>query len=436
MATVKVLFLAANPRATTALSLDEESREIGSKIRAADHRDAVEFLTKWAVRPDDLLQYLNQHKPHIVHFSGHGSPSEQIILAGADGQPRAVSKEALVSLFTTLKDNIRVVLFNACYSRSQAEAIREFIDCSIGMNQAIGDRAAITFAASFYRAVGFGRSVQEAFDQGKTALLLEGIPEEHTPELLARTGVDPSRIVLLDPREPVTVAAAGSGSSAAERRPTVPTPASPPPALHTGLLDATDSPRSATTYPTPVDAPRGGLMRFATNRWLILGLATTTLVAVTVAAFHGTFNDGGGPVVIAVGAEPSTDRDQATVLTFNEIRANFVKKEKTRYYFQFTAGPGELKTTLDVTAAASSREQSFLVYPDDYQCVTVTLFDEDAKTLGDPLSIEVAGKANKRVVKRCQLERQQPVILEIETRSRNIIGGNYLVRLEGEAWRP
>ena len=45
----------------------------------------------------------------------------------------------------------------------------------------IGDDAAITFAASFYRAIGFGRTIQEAFDQGRTALMLEGIPEERTP---------------------------------------------------------------------------------------------------------------------------------------------------------------------------------------------------------------------------------------------------------------
>jgi hypothetical protein len=54
------------------------------------------------------------------------------------------------------------------------------------------------FAASFYRALGFGRSVQEAFDQGKVALLLEGIPEEHTPELLVRAGVNASHMFLVE----------------------------------------------------------------------------------------------------------------------------------------------------------------------------------------------------------------------------------------------
>ena len=195
----QILFLAANPAGTKSLALDEECREIEQKIRAADYRDALNLITKWAVRPDDLLQHLNQFKPHIVHFSGHGSPREEIILSDNDRQPKAVDKAALKQLFSTLKDNIRLVILNACFSRPQAEAITEVIDCAIGMKQAIGDKAAITFAASFYRAIGFGRTIQQAFDQGKTALMLEGIPEQDTPELLVRPGVDPNAIFLAQP---------------------------------------------------------------------------------------------------------------------------------------------------------------------------------------------------------------------------------------------
>jgi CHAT domain-containing protein len=174
-------------------------REIETKIRAAEHRESLELVTKWAVRPDDLLQLLNQHKPHIVHFSGHGSLTEEIVLLDKQGNPKTVSKDALVSLFRTFKDNIRVVLLNACFSRPQAEAITEVIDCAIGMKRAIGDEAAITFAASFYRAIGFGRSVKEAFEQGKTALLLEGIREDQTPDLLTGQGVKAASIVFVNP---------------------------------------------------------------------------------------------------------------------------------------------------------------------------------------------------------------------------------------------
>ncbi len=112
-------------------------------------------------------------------------------------QVKPVSAEALKMLFTTLKDNIRVVVLNACYSEIQAQAIAEVIDCVVGMSTAIGDDAAIIFAASFYRAIGFGRSIKEAFDQGKTAIMLEGIPEANTPQLLTRMGVDASSLTLL-----------------------------------------------------------------------------------------------------------------------------------------------------------------------------------------------------------------------------------------------
>jgi hypothetical protein len=110
-----------------------------------------------------------------------------------------VSKDALVSLFRALKDNIRVVFLNACFSRPQAEAIVGEIDCAIGMARAIGDDAAIRFAASFYRALGFGRSVKNAFEQGKAALSMHGIPEEQTPALLTHQNIDADSIVLTNP---------------------------------------------------------------------------------------------------------------------------------------------------------------------------------------------------------------------------------------------
>ena len=191
---IKALFLASNPKGTETLELD---REITAKLRASEYRDSVDLVSAWAVRPDDLLQLLNQRKPQIVHFSGHGSRAGEIILVDDQGAYKSVSPAALKALFSTLKDNIRLVILNACYSRPQAEAITQVIDCAIGMNDAIGDPAAITFAASFYRAIGFGRSIKEAFDQGVAALLLEGIPEENKPQLLTREGVDPAKVSLL-----------------------------------------------------------------------------------------------------------------------------------------------------------------------------------------------------------------------------------------------
>jgi hypothetical protein len=184
-----LLFLAANPTSTSRLSLDEEIRSISEKVRLSDGRDNIRITSGWAVRPDDLLQYLNQHKPDIVHFSGHGTTSGELVLVAESGKATPVSPGALEALFTAMKDNVQLVLLNACYSRSQAEAIAKVIDYVIGMRSSIRDDASAIFAASFYRALGFGRTVRESFDQAKVALLLEGIAShEDIPELLIRAG--------------------------------------------------------------------------------------------------------------------------------------------------------------------------------------------------------------------------------------------------------
>ena len=125
-----------------------------------------------------------------------------LYLAGDDGQVRLVSTRALQTLFTTLKGAIRLVFLNACYSREQAQALVETIGCVIGMKAGISDRAARTFASSFYRAIGFGRSVQEAFDQGIASLLLEGIAQEDVPDLLVRERRGCDALVLIPSAHP------------------------------------------------------------------------------------------------------------------------------------------------------------------------------------------------------------------------------------------
>lgn len=187
---VKILFLAANPKDSSQLRLDEEIREIHAKIRAAEFRDSFDLVSRWAVRPLDLLQAFNEVQPHIVHFSGHGSRKAELVLEDDDGNAKPVGEAALVSLFKHVRDNIRLVLLNACHSEAQARAISQQVECTVGMNVAIGDEAAIVFASTFYGALAFGRSVGQAFEQGRTALMLQGIPEENTPVLLARPGTD------------------------------------------------------------------------------------------------------------------------------------------------------------------------------------------------------------------------------------------------------
>jgi hypothetical protein len=213
MGKCKILFLAANPPGTTPLALDKEIREIEAKIRASECRDELQLVSRWAVRADNLLQALLELCPQIVHFSGHGT-EDAIVLMDDQDQPKLVDKQAIVYLFGALQDDVRLILLNACFSRLQAESLAEQVGCVIGMNRPIGDQAAIVFAASFYRALGFRRSVREAFDLGKAALMLQGIPEDSTPELITRDGVDPGQIVLVQGQVTGDVANETKGKSA------------------------------------------------------------------------------------------------------------------------------------------------------------------------------------------------------------------------------
>jgi hypothetical protein len=181
----KILFLAANPKGTSPLRLDEEIREIEHALRLAEFRDRFDLVQQWAVRVSDLQDHFLRFRPDIVHFSGHGSSTSKIILEDQAGSSHAISPRALSNLFQTLKDNIRCVVLNACYSEGQAQAIAEHIDCVVGMNKAIGDAAAISFASAFYRGIGYGRNVKTAFDLATGQIDLQGFEAQNTPQLLA-----------------------------------------------------------------------------------------------------------------------------------------------------------------------------------------------------------------------------------------------------------
>jgi len=181
-----ILILAANPTNTSRLRLDEEVREIQAALLRAKNRSLFEIVAGWATRIEDLHRALLEYQPTIVHFCGHGDGSNGLALENNFGQVQLVSTEPLARLFGLFQDTIECVLLNACYSLAQAEAIYQHIDYVVGMNQAIGDVAAIKFATGFYDALGAGRCIEDCFEVGRTLLDLLLIPEDSTPILKAR----------------------------------------------------------------------------------------------------------------------------------------------------------------------------------------------------------------------------------------------------------
>jgi len=207
-----ILFLAANPLGTDRLTLDEECAAIERELRMTSGRDDFDFRSKWAVSVDELMRHLNTLQPTILHFSGHGgtsaagsahgephrdieTPRGAGIFLQHEGTSQYVSERALAKVIESASPSTRVVVLNACFSATVAESLRHVVDCVVGMDGAIGDAAARSFAVGFYRALGNRRSVGNAVAQAIATLAAKQLPDD-LPVCRTRDGLSADQIFL------------------------------------------------------------------------------------------------------------------------------------------------------------------------------------------------------------------------------------------------
>lgn len=170
---LRILFLAANPADTPPLRLGEESRVIKQRLLVeADLRDRFDIEQEHAERWESLSLHLLRYRPHIVHFAGHGERGGELVFESDGGGRRTVPVALVGELFEIVKatTGIQGVVLNACWSEAQARAILPHVSFVIGMARPIPDDAAIRFAAGFYRGLGFGLSVADAFKLGRNEM--------------------------------------------------------------------------------------------------------------------------------------------------------------------------------------------------------------------------------------------------------------------------
>jgi TPR repeat protein len=203
MSEVNVLFFTADPYSAPAeggaprLLLDAELRDIRERVRAAEHGDRLRFDVRPAVRTQDLQQALNEVRPQVVHFSGHGGEAGLVVVGPDGSRPHFVPPAAIIEFFQIFRGEIRVVVLNACFSLEQAQQVADVVGCAIGSRGPITDEAAITFGAAFYGAIGFGHSVRVAYEQACNALALDGFEQWEHPQLVTGVGVDAAQVNLV-----------------------------------------------------------------------------------------------------------------------------------------------------------------------------------------------------------------------------------------------
>lgn len=163
---LRILFLASNPQAMSPLNLAEELRMLENELRGARFRRRIVLTMGHAVQPDDLVRLLRSDRPMVVHFSGHGSREGIVLLT--DRGYITVPAEILVRLFHGR--GIRLVVLNSCFSDAQALVLKDVVTAVVGTTADVEDEAARRFTAAFYRTIGNGHRIEDAFRDGGDAV--------------------------------------------------------------------------------------------------------------------------------------------------------------------------------------------------------------------------------------------------------------------------
>ncbi len=169
----RILFMGANPSDQTQLQMAREVRDIEEGLLMAQQRDRFDLEDKLAVRARDIIGHMLHYRPHIVHFSGHGSGEAGLAFETDQGRTQVVPTEPLAQMFGHFSDTVQCVLLNACYSEEQARAIVEHVPFVIGMDSAIPDKAALVFSVAFYKALASGENFVSAFELARLGLSFE-----------------------------------------------------------------------------------------------------------------------------------------------------------------------------------------------------------------------------------------------------------------------
>lgn len=198
---LRVVYLTANPGMD--LRLDAEVRQVQQALRGAKYRDLVTVIPRPAATFQDLLDALNDERPHIVHFSGHGG-GEAIELDNGDldhPSRQEIGFALLVKALDATDTPPTLLVLNACDTLEGASVILPAVPVVVAMSDAVLDSAAILFSQQFYAAIASGQSIGSALRQAKVKIEAVLVDEDASalPQYIARDDVNVDELVLVMP---------------------------------------------------------------------------------------------------------------------------------------------------------------------------------------------------------------------------------------------
>lgn len=194
---LRVLYITSNPKLD--LRTEAEVRLVQNQLRTTPYRDVVRVSPLPAATPEDLIDGLNNIRPHIVHFSGHSGNGQVTFDNGLVDTPkgRSVSYANLARAFAATDSPPILVVLNGCDSFADAEGLLDPVMVVVGMRSEITDTAASIFATRFYSAIASGQSVASAVRQSALVMDFAGLEEGWKPDTHVINGLDLGKLTLI-----------------------------------------------------------------------------------------------------------------------------------------------------------------------------------------------------------------------------------------------
>jgi hypothetical protein len=199
---LRVLYLTASPATPNLdpLRVDAEVNNVLTALRGAQHRDLVDFRHRPAATVQDLVDGLNDLRPHVVHFSGHAG--EGLLFDTADPTTpgdQLVGYQHVASLLMATDQPPTLVVLNACHTANGVEDMLQVAPVVIATNDRIGDSSAHIFAVQFYGAIAAAQTIGDAVRQARAVMEMALPDEKDALVVSAAEGVDPDEVKLVRP---------------------------------------------------------------------------------------------------------------------------------------------------------------------------------------------------------------------------------------------
>nr|WP_255536343.1 OmpA family protein [Pacificimonas pallii] len=181
---LRMLVIVANPAGDldTSIELERIERLINA-LKTDAARDEIDLFVVPEVNRSNFRDALKHHKPHLIHFIGHGDfrTGKGVINFHAEDDPRRPDPIESDDLRTFLQ-NARpwLVVLNSCmgasssikqpYGGTAQELVRIGVPFVVAMQAPISDEAAIYFARTLYAELTAGTPVPMAVTEGRKAL--------------------------------------------------------------------------------------------------------------------------------------------------------------------------------------------------------------------------------------------------------------------------